>query len=354
VSGRRPLYSLALRELHAAAGAVVEERSGWLVPSHYGDPEGEYEGLRQRAAIFDRSWQARFIVSGPDAGDVLSAVFAGPVGGLEEGRAKRAVRLDEAGNIRDLALIARMSAIAYLVTGAPGQRAETLAALSGAAGPGFDARVEDRTETTCLLALSGPGAAETVRRHLAEGLPARLDRLRCAAFEFHGFRALALRMSETGEDGFELMLAPAVAQHVIEALRAEGVVLAGDLAYETARVEACVPAFEPDLVTGLTPAQADLDVALGVAGGEEGVILSALLLEAPAPVEPGTPVLAQGRTVGEVRSSVRSMAGGATIGLAIIDTEHAYPGAALQAAAAGASVVAKPFYRRRRPDGHTP
>ena len=52
------------------------------------------------------------------------------------------------------------------------------------------------------------------------------------------------------------MLAPAVAQHVIETLTAGGVRLCGYEAAECARVEGCIPAFDPDLVAGLSPAEA--------------------------------------------------------------------------------------------------
>ncbi|MGH2633207.1 MAG: hypothetical protein ACRDG3_07340, partial [Tepidiformaceae bacterium] len=76
--------------------------------------------------LIDRSQRSRLLVTGTDASVVLGQVFAGYLDELEEARAVRAVALDQQGIIRDVAVVARTGAIAYLVIGEPGQRAETL------------------------------------------------------------------------------------------------------------------------------------------------------------------------------------------------------------------------------------
>jgi glycine cleavage system aminomethyltransferase T len=232
-----------------------------------------------------------------------------------------------------------------MVSGEPGQRFETAQRLQASVQPDFDVRVDDRTETTCLVGLAGPGAAEAARQHLSDALPARLQTLHSVTFEFHGFRALAVRTSDTGEDGFEFMLAPAVAQHVIETLTSAGVRPAGWRALETARLEAAIPGFQPDLEPGLSPAEADLDVLLELPPGRQGRILAGLLLEGPA--ESGATIVRNGELVGNLRSTGRSMGLNADIGLGIIDVRHAQPGVALMVGDTPATVVAKPFYRRR-------
>ncbi len=340
------LYHLGLRDLHAAAGARFEQRVGWSLPAGYGDTAAEQRAIRNGAAVLDRSHRSRFIVSGTDAGEVLAATFAGRLEELEEGRAMRTVALDRRGLIRDLVLVARTGGIAYQAMGEPGQRFETYERLRAAIKPSWDARIDDRTETTCLIGVAGPGAAKAVEAHLAEALPARLQPLHIVTFEFHGFRSLAIRTSDTGEDGFEFMFAPAVAQHAIETLRAGGVPLAGDAAQEATRVEACIPAYAPDLETGLTPAQAGLAALLDIPGGGGGRMLSAILIESDEAVAAGTPARVGGEVAGEVRSCVRSGGLNATIGLAIIDDRYAVPGTALDVDQHRATVVAKPFLRR--------
>jgi aminomethyltransferase len=343
----RSVYHLALRDMHAVAGARFEERDEWILPADYGNPGAEYAALREAAVVFDRSHRSRFLVTGTDAEVVLGKVLQGHPNELDEGRAMRTVALDGQGNIRDLVLAARTGGIAYLISAEPGQRAETLERLRAAAESDFDVRFEDRTESTCLIGLAGPAASEIARAHLSDGLPARLQLLGSVTFEFHGFRAMATRTSDTGEDGFELTLAPAVAQHVVETLMEAGVRPAGSTALESARVESCIPAFAPDLQTGLSPAEADLDVLLGIPGGRDRQVLSALLLDAEAPPPPGSEIREGETLVGVLRSCVRSFGLNATIGLGIIESQRAQPGRQLSINARGATVVAKPFYRRR-------
>lgn len=342
------LLHLALREAHAAAGGRFEVRAGWSLPTDYGDSAAEYAALRAGAVVFDGSQRSRILVTGTDAQVVLARAFAGHVDELEEGRAVRGVALDEQGLIRDLALIARTGGIAHMVLGEPGQRWESLERLRQAAGEDFDVQIDDRTETTCLIGLAGPRAADVAAEHFPEARLGGLGALQCAAFQFHGFRGMAIRASDTGEDGFLLMLAPAVAQHVIETMKESGVPLAGSVAIECARVEACIPAFEPDLEPGLTPAEADLDVILDVPGGGSGRILSALVLDVAEPVWAGSEVRFEGDLVGQVRSCVHSIGLSATIGLGIISAQAALPGREFDVAGSHAAVVAKPFLRRRQ------
>ncbi len=340
-----PIYHLALRDVHASAGATFAAHAGWSLPSSYAGVASEHEAIRTSAAVLDRSHRSRILVTGPDALDVLRATFAGHVDDLEEGRSMRTARLDDHGRIRDLALVARIGGIAYLVVGEPSQRAETLAALRGAVAADFEAQVEDRTESTCLIGVTGPAAPGIVGEHLADALPSRIQTLHCVTFQFHGFRGLAVRTSDTGEDGFEFMLAPAVAQHMIETL-ASVAPLAGLQASEIARVEAAIPAFLPDLEPGLSPAEADLDVLLEIEGGAQGRILAGLLVDGD-PQAPGSSISASGEPAGELRSCVRSPGLNATIGLGIINARLAFPGTNLLVGDAPATVVAKPFYRRR-------
>ncbi|MGE5595815.1 MAG: glycine cleavage T C-terminal barrel domain-containing protein [Hyphomicrobiales bacterium] len=342
-----PVYHLALRETHAAAGATFGQHLGWWLPEHYGDVTREYQALRSGAAVLDRSFRSRFMVTGTDAQVVLDEAFEGHVHELEEGRAVRTVALDGAGHIRDLVLIARTGGIAYVVSGEPAQRAETRARLEAAVGPDFDVRIDDRTETTCLLAVAGPAAAEAVERYLSEGLPPRVQHLQAVTFEFHGFRTLAMRTRDVGEDGFEFMVAPAVAQHLMQTLGEVGVPLAGFAAQETARIESCIPAFVPDLEPGLSPAEADLDVLLGVPGGAEGRILSAVLVDGDSVPATGTRVSIGGEPCGEVRSSAFGIGVGSPVALALVESRRGMPGTALDLDGIPGTIVAKPFYRRR-------
>ena len=190
------VFHLALRGLHTAAGATFRTRWGWSLPERYGDPSAEYAALRERAVVIDRSQRSRFLVTGTDAAVVLGKVYAGYVEEVEEGRAMRTVALDERGTIRDVAVIARTGGIAYLVIGEPGQREEMLGRLTAAVEADFDVRIDDRTESTCLIELAGPAAEPAARANLEVGC--RPGRKPCTArrSSSSGFRSLAIRTSD--------------------------------------------------------------------------------------------------------------------------------------------------------------
>ncbi len=339
---------LALHAVHEAHGATFALHGGWRLPEQYGDGEEEYAKLRSRAVAFDRSDRTRILVSGTDAGSVLGAVFGQAAGELEEGRALRAAATDAGGRITDLALITRTGGIAFMVMGEAGRGASTVAALHAAVGAGYDVRIEDRTATTCLIGVAGPAAAETMAQHVNDALPPRLPSMHAGAFEFHGYRALAIRTSGLGEDGFELMVAPPVAEHLLALFVDTGVGLAGMEAQEIARIEAGVPAFTPDLETGLTPAEAGLSEALELPAEAPERLLSALLFEADRVPAVGTPALADEQVVGELRSCARSFALDAAAGLAILARDRSHPGASITVGGEGALVAQKPLYRRRK------
>ncbi len=339
---------LALHAVHEALGASFALHAGWRLPETYGDSEDEYARLRSNAVAFDRSDRTRLLLSGTDAATVLEAVFGQAAGELEEGRALRAVALDAGGRIADLALVARTGGIAYIVMGEPGRGAATLSMLEAAVGEGYDVVIQDRTATTCLVGIAGPGAAEAAAQHVNEALPPRLPSMHAAPFEFHGYRALAIRTSSLGEDGFELMVAPPVAEHLLGLLRGAGVGPAGMAAQEVGRIEAGVPAFTPDLETGLTPAEAGLSEALGLLPEEPSRLLSALLFEGNATPPVGAPALAGEQVVGELRSCAHSFALDAAAGLAILNLNQSQPGTAITVGGENALVAQKPLYRRRK------
>jgi glycine cleavage system aminomethyltransferase T len=100
------------------------------------------------------------------------------------------------------------------------------------------------------------------------------------------------------------------------------------------------------LSPGLSPAEADLDVLLEVPGGRDARILTGLLFDSEAG-RTGDQITADGAPAGELRSLVRSPGLNATIGLGIIEARHSMPGKSVTVGTTGATVVAKPFYRRR-------
>ncbi|HEY5475749.1 MAG TPA: glycine cleavage T C-terminal barrel domain-containing protein [Tepidiformaceae bacterium] len=342
-----PAAHLLLHDMHLAAGATFAAYCGWSLPHDYGDAIAEYRAFRSSAAAVDRSFQSRLLVTGGESQALLVSVFGETIDELQEAEAIRTVALDNDGTVRDFAVVARTGAASFLIIGEPGQRQETARRLRDAILADWDVRVDDRTETTCLVGIVGPEAAMVVSNHLSDGLPDRVPGMHCVAFEALGFRSLAIRISDTGDDGFALMLAPGVARHAFESVRAAGVSLAGHAAQTVARVEACIPAFSPDLEVGLNPAEADLAGLVSGASGPVRRMLSAMRIGGDVAPATGVPITLGPTAIGEVRSSVRSPLLASTIALCVVEARQSLPGTVLDVAGSPTTVVTKPFYRRR-------
>ncbi|MCZ9337949.1 glycine cleavage system protein T, partial [Streptomyces sp. TRM76130] len=126
---------------------------------------------------------------------------------------------------------------------------------------GFDAGVRDDRDGYALLAVQGPRSAGV----LAALTDADLDGLRYYAGlpgTVAGVPALIARTGYTGEDGFELFVAPDRAEPLWRALTeagaAAGLVPCGLSCRDTLRLEAGMPLYGHELTTALTPFDAGL------------------------------------------------------------------------------------------------
>jgi len=122
-------------------------------------------------------------------------------------------------------------------------------------------RVENRSDDYALLAVQGPRAPAIVARVSASD-PSDLPYYAFRTTEVLGKSALVSRTGYTGEDGFELYLAPEAAEEVFRGLldagRPEGIVPCGLGARDTLRLEAKMALYGNDIDDTVTPWEADL------------------------------------------------------------------------------------------------
>ena len=193
-----------------------------------------------------------------------------------------------------------------------------------------------------------------------------LRRLAAGAFDDAGCPAWVSRSGYTGEDGFEISLPASEAERVAKALLAEPEVKPIGLgARDSLRLEAGLPLYGHDLKDDTTPVEAALNFAISKSrrdtGGFPGAAhVLAQLRDGPArkrvgltidgrqPVREGAPVLAEGKTVGEVTSGGHGPALNAPIAMAYVPTALAVEGTRLQVEVRGrlldATVAPMPFF----------
>ncbi|GAA2640447.1 glycine cleavage system aminomethyltransferase GcvT [Streptomyces axinellae] len=378
----------ALDAVHRALGATMTDFAGWDMPLRYGSEREEHLAVRSRAGLFDLSHMGEITLTGPECGEVLDYALVGNLSKLAVGRARYTMICDESGGILDDLIVYRLADQEYLVVANASNAQTVLDALRERVetrGPGkrSGAEVRDDRDAYALLAVQGPEAAGILRKLTGFDV----DGLRYYAGErdiVAGRSALIARTGYTGEDGFELFVAPEDAEAVWSALReageGAGLVPCGLSCRDTLRLEAGMPLYGHELSPALTPFDAGLGRTVkfekatneGRFVGREALAAAAGRAESAPPRKlvglvaagrrvprAGYPVVAtgeggeagKGTVIGEVTSGAPSPTLGKPIAMAYVDAAYAAPGTGGVAVDIRGShelydVVALPFYKR--------
>lgn len=369
----------ALDAVHRALGATMTDFAGWDMPLRYASERDEHNAVRTKAGLFDLSHMGEITVTGPQAVDFLNFALVGNIGSVGVGRARYTMIVNEDGGILDDLIVYRLGeadAPEYMVVANASNAQVVLDALTARA-EGFDAEVRDDRDAYALLAVQGP-ESPGILKSLTD---ADLDGLKYYAGlpgTVAGVPALIARTGYTGEDGFELFVAPADAEKLwgalMEAGTPVGMVPAGLSCRDTLRLEAGMPLYGHELTAELTPFDAGLgrvvkfektsqsDTFVGraalAAAAERAETapprkLVGLVAEGRRVPRAGFPVVADGKVIGEVTSGAPSPTLGKPIAIAYVDVAHAAPGTEgvgvdIRGTHEPYEVVALPFYKRQK------
>ncbi len=359
------LRRTALYERHLAHGARMVPFAGWEMPVQYAGVMDEHRAVRSAAGLFDVSHMGEFRVSGEGAEAFLQRLTPNNVAKLKVGRAHYSALLDERGRYLDDLLVYRLGGSEFMLVVNAANRESDLAWVESHCPP--DATVEDISDDTALLALQGPRSVELLGRLTGSDL---------AGIRYYGFeqgevagrKALLSRTGYTGEDGFELYLAPEDAPEVWDALIDEGaesgLVPAGLGARDTLRLEAGMALYGHELDATTTPWEARLDWTVKLDKGdflgmealveqrEAGVdhLLAGFEVTGRGIAREGSPVFSGDARVGKVTSGTFSPTFEKALGIARVEAASAAAGTEVELEVRGrripARVVELPFYRR--------
>jgi aminomethyltransferase len=372
-----------LDEVHRAAGAAFTDFAGWQMPVRYSSDLAEHHAVRTHAGLFDLSHMGEIIIVGPEAADALDYALAGKLSAIAQGQAKYSLLLGRDGGVIDDLVVYRTGDDRYMVVANASNREVVAEELRDRTSP-FEAEVFDESDDIALIALQGPDSLEVLQQTPGFGIQgpgnddedfdAALDGLkyyRAIAAEYDGEPVLIARTGYTGEDGFELYVAPERAARIWEALRETGgprVVPCGLASRDTLRLEAGMPLYGHELGRDIQPVQAGLGrvVALSKEGDFVG---RAAIEQGPAADAPVLVGLAAGgrraaradyevfdgegpdaKRVGVVTSGALSPTLGHPVAMAFVAPDAAETGRTLYVDVRGtrvaASVVDLPFYKR--------
>jgi len=325
----------------------------------------EHQAVRTRAGLFDVSHMGEILVEGQGALELLQRVTPNDVGRLSVGQAQYSALLTAQATFVDDVLVYRRGPERYLLcVNASNVEKDVRFVQQNAAGV---TRVEDASSRYAQLALQGPRAAAILARLTAPAVPA-LGSYHFVEDKAAGAPALISRTGYTGEDGFEIYLAPEHAEEVwlalLEAGQREGLEPCGLGARDTLRLEARLPLYGNDIDESVTPLEAGLGFIVHLDKGEflgsgvlrrqktEGVsrkLMGFELTERGIPRH-GYPLKAEGKEVGAVTSGTFSPSVKKSIGLGYFPASAARVGEPMEVIIRGSCVpgriVKTPFYKR--------
>jgi aminomethyltransferase len=373
MSGTGSLRRTPLYDRHVAAGAKLVDFAGWEMPVQYAGVMDEHRAVRTNVGIFDVSHMGEFRVRGsaegePGAAEAFVQSFTpNDVSKLTPGRAHYSALLTPEGTFVDDLLVYRIAADEFLIVVNAGGIDVDFAWISALPRPA-GVTLENRSDDYALLAVQGPKAAELVQRFTDTNL-SEIKYYRFALGQVDGREAILSRTGYTGEDGFELYVAPSDAGPLWDLLVGAGARPAGLGARDTLRLEAGMALYGHEIDRETTPWDANLDWIVKM---EKGDFLGHSALAAAKAAGPkkklvgfevegrgiarqGHKVMsggADGREIGVVTSGTYAPTLEKAIGMAHVEAASSAIGTPLEIDVRGkpvaARVVALPFYKRAK------
>ncbi|MFZ5926160.1 MAG: glycine cleavage system aminomethyltransferase GcvT [Acidobacteriota bacterium] len=359
------LKQIPLGGVHRALGAKMVDFGGWEMPLQYTGILEEHRAVRSAVGLFDVSHMGEIEIRGPQALDLVQWVSTNNAARLADGQVHYSGLLYEHGGFVDDILVHRVSSDHYfLCVNASNQDKdyEHIASQNR-----WDCVVENNGSRYAQLAVQGPRALETLQKLT----PVALAEIRYYRFrdgEVCGRPARIARTGYTGEDGFEVYLAPGDAAEVWNALmdagREFGIKPCGLGARNTLRMEAGMALYGHEIDASITPLEAGLEWIVKWDKGDfcgrarlerqkaEGIRrrLIGFEMRGRGIGRDGYEIRAGGQPAGWVTSGGPSPTLNKNIGMCYLPVELAQPGTAIEVVVreqpVEAVTVPIPFYRR--------
>ena len=354
-----------LNSTHRRHGARMVDFGGWDMPVQYTSIISEHNTVRQDVGLFDVSHMGEIEIRGPEAFQLTDFVTTNSVARLVTGQAQYSALLYAHGGFVDDILVHKVADDHYfLCVNASNQEKDYEHIL---AANRWDAEVEFASERYAQLAIQGPRALATLRKLTTT----KLEEIRYYHFvdsEVSGKPARIARTGYTGEDGFEIYIAPGEAERiwdqVLEAGKEFGIRPCGLGARNTLRLEAAMPLYGHEIDASINPYEAGLGwivkmekdefqgrEALTTAKERVNRNLAGFEMTGRGIGRDGYEVLVNGEKAGWVTSGGPSPALKKNIGLCYLPAEQAKIGRSIEIMvreqAVEAIIVTTPFYRRK-------
>jgi len=348
-------------------GARMVDFGGWDMPVQYTGIIEEHHAVRRAVGIFDVSHMGEIEIRGREAAQLTDFVTTNSVARLHPGQAHYSGLLYEHGGFVDDILVHKVAADRFFLCVNASNQDKDFAHI--VAHNRFDATVENAGPRYAQIAVQGPSALATLQPLAATDLAA-IKYYWFADGEISGIPARIARTGYTGEDGFELYVAPDQAEGiwrmVLEAGAAFGIKPCGLGARNTLRLESAMALYGHEIDASLTPLEANLGWIVKLDKGDfvgrdallkrkaDGITrkLIGFEMRGRGIGRDGYEVLLGGSPAGWVTSGGPSPTLNRNIGLCYLPTDQAIPGISVQILIRNQPVeavtVKTPFYQRAK------
>src|SRR5215471_778407 len=361
------LKATPLNSVHRKMGARMVDFGGWDMPVQYSGILEEHHAVRKNVGLFDVSHMGEIEIRGADAFALTDSVTTNAVSKLKLGQAHYSGLLYEHGGFVDDILVHKVADDHFfLCVNASNQDKDFEHIRSHNK---FDAEVENAGPRYAQVAIQGPNARATVQKLTAVDLGG-IKYYWFADGEVSGVPARIAHTGYTGEDGFELYVAPAEAariwNEVLAAGAGFGIKPCGLGARNTLRLEAKMALYGHEIDASISPLEADLGWIVKLDKGEF-VGSAALRKQKESGIQrkligfemcargigrDGYEVFLDGAAAGWVTSGSPSPTLAKNIGLCYLPAQHAVPGKTIHIMIRNQPVeavtVETPFYKRAK------
>ncbi|MDF3025884.1 MAG: Aminomethyltransferase [Fluviicola sp.] len=361
-----PMKNTALSAVHEALGAKMVPFAGFNMPVQYEGVIAEHETVRNAVGVFDVSHMGEFLLSGPDALDLIQRVTTNDASTLTIGRAQYSCLPNGKGGIVDDLIIYRIKEEEYLLVVNASNIEKDWNWISSHNTKNVSMR--NLSDDYSLLAIQGPKAVEAMQSLTSVDLSV----IKYYHFEVGPFAGvdyvIISATGYTGSGGFEIYCKNSevkqVWDKVFEAGAAFGIKPIGLAARDTLRLEMGFCLYGNDIDDTTSPLEAGLgwitkftkdfvDSDKLKAEKEAGVsqkLVGFEMIDRGIPRHDYRILDANGNAIGRVTSGTQGPSVKKAIGMGYVNTEFAAPDTEIFIEIRDKGVLAKvvkmPFYQK--------
>jgi aminomethyltransferase len=253
------LKATPLNSVHRQMGAKMVDFGGWDMPVQFSGILEEHHAVRTNAGLFDVSHMGEIEIRGPEALDLIDYVTCNAAAKLKIGQAQYSGLMYEHGGFVDDILVHKVDDDHFFICVNASNQEKDFDYINVINR--WRTNVEFASDRYAQLALQGPRAID-ILQPLTQ---TPLNEMRYYWFrdgEVNSIPARIARTGYTGEDGFEIYVAPEEAPalwlKLLDVGSVFGIRPCGLGARNTLRLEAKMALYGHEIDASITPLEADL------------------------------------------------------------------------------------------------